>query len=349
MKEALEWYEEMHRKCDFRGKWVIREEAETDPKYGKEPWKRDVKELVELGVVNLDKPPGPTSHEVVAWIKRMFGLERAGHGGTLDPKVTGVLPVALAEATKVIHYVMLSGKEYVMVIQFHDAVKEEEVIENLKYLVGEIYQRPPLRSSVKRQLRTKKVYYIHVLEFWPERRMALVRVGSESGTYMRKLAHDLGLLVGTGAHMRELRRTRSGPFHEDWNLVRMQDLSEAKFLYDNYGDDSLLKKYIMPCEVATCHMPKIMIKDGAVDAVAHGANVSIRGVAALTDNMKKGDVVAVVSLKGELVAIAQALVSSQEALKMEKGWVAKTKRVIMKPGTYPDVWRKKKASQQEGG
>jgi predicted RNA-binding protein (TIGR00451 family) len=147
--------------------------------------------------------------------------------------------------------------------------------------------------------------------------------------------------------MRELRRTRSGPFHEDWNLVRMQDLSEAKYLYEHYKDDSLLKKYIMPCEVATCHMPKIMVKDGAVDAIAHGAHVAAPGIAALTDNMKKGDVVAVLSLKGELVAVAQALVSSEEALKMEKGWVAKTKRVIMKPGTYPDVWRRKK-SEQEG-
>ncbi len=348
MKEAIKWYEEMHKKCDFQGKWVIKQEAQTDFRYGKYPWERSTEELIRLGVINLDKPPGPTSHEVVAWIKRMFNLEKAGHGGTLDPKVTGVLPVALAEATKVIHYVMLAGKEYVMVVQFHDAVKEEDVIENLKYLVGEIYQRPPLRSSVKRQLRTKKVYYIHVIEFYPERRMALMRIGSESGTYMRKIAHDLGLLLGTGAHMRELRRTRSGPFHEDWNLVRLQELSEAKYIWENYKDDTYLRKVIMPCEVATCHMPKIMVKDGAVDAIAHGANVGAPGVAALTDNMKKGDVVAVVSLKGELVAIAQALVDAEEALKMEKGWVAKTRRVIMKPGTYPDVWRKKAKAEEKG-
>ncbi len=343
MKEALKWFEDMHQKCWFEGKWLIKKEAETDPRYGKYPWERSVEELLELGVINLDKPPGPTSHEVVAWIKKMFNLEKAGHGGTLDPKVTGVLPVALAEATKVIHYVMLSGKEYVMVIQFHDAVKEQDVIENLKYQVGEIYQRPPLRSSVKRQLRTKKVYYVHLIEFYPERRMALVRVGSESGTYMRKIAHDLGLLLGTGAHMRELRRTRSGPFHEDYNLVTMQELSEARYLYKEKNDDSLLKKFIMPCEYAICHMQKIMVNDGAVDAIAHGAHVAAPGVAAVTDGMKKGDTVAVVSLKGELVAIAQAQVSAKEALEMEKGWVAKTKRVIMKRGVYPSVWKKKES------
>jgi len=342
MKEAMRWLNDMHQKCDFHDNWLIKKETETDPRYGKYPWERTVEELLELGVINLDKPPGPTSHEVVAWIKRMFNLEKAGHGGTLDPKVTGVLPVALSEATKVIHYVMLSGKEYVMVIQFHDAFKEQDVIDKLRYLVGEIYQRPPLRSSVKRQLRSKKVYYIHLIEFYPERRMALARVGSESGTYMRKIAHDLGLLMGIGAHMRELRRTRSGPFHENYNLVTMQELSEAKFLWDYKKDDSLLKKYIMPCEYAVCHMQKIMVNDGAVDAIAHGAHVAAPGVVAVTSSMKRGDTVAVMSLKGELVAIAQAQVSAKEALEMERGWVAKTKRVIMKRGVYPAVWKKEK-------
>ncbi len=343
LKEAMQWYEQMHEKCYFEGKWLIKKEAETDPRYGKYPWERTTEELLELGVVNLDKPPGPTSHEVVAWIKRMFNLEKAGHGGTLDPKVTGVLPVAFKEATKVIHYVMLSGKEYVMVIQFHDAFKESEVIENLKYLVGEIYQRPPLRSSVKRQLRTKRVYYIHLIEFYPERRMAMVRVGSESGTYMRKIAHDLGLLMGIGAHMRELRRTRSGPFHEDYNLVTMQELSEAKFLWEKEGDDSLLRKYLMPCEYSVCHMQKVMVVDGAVDAIAHGAHVAAPGVAALTDGIRKGDVVAVLSLKGELVAIGEALMSSKEIMEAEKGWVVKTRRVVMKRGVYPSTWKKDKA------
>ncbi len=345
MKEAIKWFEEMHAKCAFDGKWVIREESETDERYGKYPWMRDVNELLKLGVINLDKPPGPTSHEVVAWVKRMFNLEKAGHGGTLDPKVTGVLPVALQEATKVIHYVMLSGKEYVMVIQLHDDVSEEELRSKLSLFVGEIYQRPPLRSSVKRQLRTKKVYYIHLLEYDRQARKALVRVGSESGTYMRKIAHDLGLLLGTGAHMRELRRTRSGPFHEDYNLVRMQELSEAKYLWEINKDDSLLKKYIMPCEYAVCHMGKVMVKDGAVDAIAHGAHVAAPGVAAVTNNIKKGDTVAIVSLKGELVAIGQALMDWEEMLKVEKGWVVKTKRVIIKPGTYPSVWKKRKGEK----
>nr|BAE96937.2 Cbf5 [Pyrolobus fumarii] [Pyrolobus fumarii 1A] len=227
----------------------------------------------------------------VAWIKRMFGLSKAGHGGTLDPKVTGVLPVALEEATKIIGMVVHTPKEYICVMQLHEPVEEKKLLEAIKVFTSTIYQRPPLRSSVKRSLRTKTIYEIELLEYTG--RYALMRVLCDPGTYMRKLCHDIGLYLGVGAHMRELRRTKSGPFREAYGLVKLQDLSEALYRWKQEGKDDLLRKYILPMEYAVAHLKKVVIRDSAVDAIAHGAHLAVPGIARLHADIKKGDVVAI--------------------------------------------------------
>ncbi len=346
--------EMLDRYAGLERRWLTRTPGEaTSPEHGVPPWARPLEQHIRLGVVPLDKPPGPTSHEVVAWVKRMFGLSKAGHGGTLDPKVTGVLPVALEEATKVIGLVVHTGKEYMCVMQLHRPVPEQELRRVLGLFVGEIYQRPPLRSSVKRALRTKRVYAIDLLEY--NGRYALMRIESEAGTYMRKICHDAGLLLGVGAHMRELRRTRSGPFSEARGLVRLQQLSEALYRWKREGSDDLLRRYILPVEYAVAHLPKIVIRDTAVDAVAHGANLAVPGVVRLHDGIEKGDTVALLTMKGELVAIAVAEMTSGEMLEARRGIAARIRRVVMKPGVYPPAWRKtrqaprpaKPATQQE--
>ncbi len=263
----------------------------------------------------------------------MFG------GGRGNPKVTGVLPVALENATKVIGNVVHTTKEYVMVVQLHSSVSEEKLRNVLREFIGKIYQRPPLRSSVKRTIRTRTIYYIELIEY--NGKYALMRVGCEAGTYMRKLAHDIGILLGVGAHMRELRRTRTGPFKEDFSLVKMQEVSEALYLWKNNNDERLLRRIILPVEVATAHLPKIVIRDTAVDAIAHGADLAVPGIVRLTKNVKKDSVVAIYTLKGELVALGKALYNAEEIANMNKGIVVKTKRVYMKPGVYPATWKKR--------
>ncbi|ABN70146.1 tRNA pseudouridine synthase B [Staphylothermus marinus F1] len=253
--------------------------------------------------------------------------------------MTGVLPVALANATKVIGNVIHTIKEYVMVIQLHTPVDNERLREVLRYFTGVIYQRPPLRSSVKRVIRTRRIHYIDLLEH--SDRYVLVRVGCEAGTYMRKLAHDIGLLLGVGAHMRELRRTRTGPYKEDETLVRMQEVSEALYLWRNKGDERYLRKIILPVETAIAHLPKIIIRDTAVDAVAHGAHLAVPGIVRLTKDVALNKTVAILTLKGELVALGTALKSAVEIANMKKGIVVRTKRVYMKPGIYPAVWKKR--------
>lgn len=253
--------------------------------------------------------------------------------------MTGVLPVALANATKVIGNVIHTVKEYVMVIQLHAPVDEERLRRVIKYFVGEIYQRPPLRSSVKRVIRKRKVLYIDLLEY--NEKYVLVRVGCEAGTYMRKLAHDIGLLLGVGAHMRELRRTRTGPYKEDETLVKMQEVSEALYLWREKGDERLLRHVVLPVETAIAHLSKVMIRDTAVDAIAHGAHLAVPGIARLTKDVAPGKMTAILTLKGELVALGEPVKSAGEIASMKRGIVVKTRRVYMKPGIYPSVWKKR--------
>jgi H/ACA ribonucleoprotein complex subunit 4 len=247
----------------------------------------------------------------------------------------------LANSTKVIGNVVHSVKEYVMVVQLHDSVDRKKLEEVVEYFKGQIYQKPPLRSSVKRAIRVKTIYDIEILD--QQGRYLLLRVLCDPGTYMRKLAHDMGLILGVGAHMRELRRTRTGPFKEDETMVTLQEVSEALYMWRNMGDERYLRKIILPVEVSTAHLPKIVILDTAVDALAHGADLAAPGVAMLTKNVEAGKTVAIYTLKGELVALGKALKNSEEIAKMDKGVVVKTSRVIMPRNVYPKCWRTKKS------
>jgi len=260
--------------------------------------------------------------------------------GRGDPKVTGVLPVGLAHSTKVIGSVVHSIKEYVVLVQLHELVPLSSIERACEYFKGKIFQKPPLRSSVKRTVRVKTIYDIEILDHYEK--YVLLRVLCDPGTYMRKLAHDLGLILGVGAHMRELRRTRTGPFREDETLVRLQTISEAIYLWKTSGREDLLRKIVLPVEVSVVHLPKVVIVDTAVDAIAHGADLAAPGVVMLTGDVKANSRAAVFTLKGELVALGRALRDAEEIAKMEKGIVVKTTRVIMPRGVYPDYWRRRK-------
>ncbi len=296
---------------------------------------RPLEEYIKYGLIVVDKQAGPTSHEIVAWVKRLLELDRAGHGGTLDPKVTGVLPIGLQESTKVVQALLESGKEYVCVMRTHTDVEESRVIGALGLFVGEIYQRPPVRSSVRRRLRTRVIYRIDYHE--GDGRNWLFRVACQSGTYIRKLCYDVGEILGCGAHMQELRRSRSGPFTEA-DLVSMYDLSEALDLLKEEGDEAMLRRVIRPMEDALGLLPKIWVRDSAVDALCNGAALAMPGVLRLSSGIEKGSMVAVLTQRGETVALMGAEASTEEVAGAEKGIAAKPLRVIMRRGTYPRMW-----------
>jgi len=254
-----------------------------------------------------------------------------------------VLPVALQRMTRVVGSVIHSDKEYVCVMQLHKPVEEERLREVLNMFVGTIYQRPPLRSSVKRALRTKRIHRIDLLEYTGK--YALLHIECEAGTYMRKLCWDAGLILGVGAHMRELRRTRTGPFHEDRNLVWMNHIAYALIRLREEGKDDLLRKYVLPGEYSICHLPKVAVRDSAVESIVHGASLAVPGVAMLHEGIKKGDTVALLTLKGELIGLAKAQMTSEEIMQAEKGIAFKPQRIILEPGLYPRAW---KAKEQKG-
>ena len=332
---------EFIKKLDMRGgivsEYLVRHEEE-EAEYGTYPWERPARMHLELGVINLDKPPGPTSHEVSAWVKRIVDVSKAGHAGTLDPGVSGVLPIALEKATKVIGVVTHTSKEYVVLMRIHRDVEQKLLERTISLFVGEIYQRPPLRSSVKRTLRKRRIHEIEILEI--DGRSVLMRVKTDPGTYIRKLCHDIGLILGVGAHMAELRRIATGPFREDETLVSLHRLSEAMHLYRK-GDESLMRKYVLPVEYSVSHLPKIIIRNSAVDSIAHGAMLAVPGVSMVNRAITKGDLVALFTVKGELVAIGIAEMSGEEMILRDKGIAVKVSRVIMSPNVYPAMWKRK--------
>ena len=221
-------------------------------------------------------------------------------------------------------------------MQVHADVSESTLRHVLNEFTGEIYQKPPLRASVKREPRKRFIYQLMVHEI--DGRTVLFTCSCQAGTYVRKLCSDIGEVLGCGAHMRELRRTRSGPLTEDSGLVNLHELSSAVTEYQK-GNESSLRAIIKPMEVALGALPQIVIRDSAVDAICHGADLAVPGVVKLDSAIEKNKPVALFTLKGEAVALGRALMTSREILDQEKGVTAKTERVLMERGTYPAIWK----------
>ena len=311
-----------------------RAEEDHNTSLGLPPEARNLQQMLKRGVVIVDKVPGPTSHEVVAWVRKLMELDHVGHGGTLDPKVTGVLPVTLEDSTKCVQALLDSGKEYVTVMRTHEDVEEKHLVEVLKQFEGEIYQRPPLRSAVSRRLRTRVIYRIEYLEGGG--RNWLFKVACQSGTYIRKLCSDVGEVLGCGADMHELRRTRSGPFTEA-QAVTLYDIADAMDLYKE-GDEAPLKKIIHPVEEALALLPHVWVRDSAVEAICTGAQLAVPGILRLESGIEPKGLIAVMTQRNEAVALMKAEMNTDTIVKEEHGIAAIPERVIMIRGIYPKSW-----------
>lgn len=287
------------------------------------------------GIVVVDKPRGPSSHQVAAWVGEILGAE-VGHAGTLDPQVSGVLVVMLGRAVRLARLLLRHDKEYVCVLRLHGDVEEARVREVAAGFVGRLYQRPPRRSAVKRQLRIRRVHALEVLEV--RGRLVLFRVQCDAGTYIRSLCHHLGLVIGCGGQMVELRRTRSGAFGEE-QAVTLHALKDASVRAAE-GDPCPLGSLVLPVEAAVPDLKVIVIGDRAVDAVCHGAVLAGVGVLELP-TFRAGETVALVTKKGELVALARTLIESAATAPGRTGLVATPETVFMAPGTYPRGWASK--------
>jgi len=319
---------------------LVKSQDNTNPDYGCYPEKRDMESLFQYGVINLDKVSGPTSHEVVSWVRKILGITTAGHGGTLDPKVTGVLPCALGKATRVLSALLSAGKEYIGVLFLHSVEPQERIEKVFKLFTGKLYQRPPIKSSVARKLRIREIYYNKVLEV--NENHVLFRVGCEAGTYVRKLCFDIGEALCSGGHMLELRRTRVGHFIEDDRLVTLQNLKDAYTIYQTEGDERYLRKIIFPMEKMVAHLPKIFVRDSAVDALCHGADLAAAGCCYIDARIKVGVQVAYMTLKKELIGFGTVSKDAMVIFKAKSGIVAKTNKIFMEREIYPRWAEKRK-------
>ena len=307
--------------------------------FGSSPLKRPITEYVKSGFINVDKPSNPSSHEVVSWIKRILKVEKTGHSGTLDPKVTGCLIVCIDRATRLVKSQQNAGKEYVAVFNLHSAVENiQKVTQGLEKLRGALFQRPPLISAVKRQLRVRSVYDSKLLDYDQERNIGVFWVSCEAGSYIRTMCVHLGLMLGVGGQMIELRRVRSGIQGEKEGMVTMHDILDAQWAYENHKDETYLRRVIKPLEGLLIAHKRIFIKDSAVNAVCYGAKVLLPGILRYEDGIEVDQEIVIVTTKGEAVALAIALMTTSTMASCDHGVAAKLKRVIMERDTYPRKW-----------
>ena len=270
----------------------------------------------------------------------MLRVEKTGHSGTLDPKVTGSLIVCVERATRLVKAQQSAGTEYVCVAKLHSAPPGgvQQVARAIETLTGALFQRPPLISAVKRQLRVRTIYKSKMYEFDAERNLVVFWVSCEAGTYIRTLCVHLGLLLGTGGHMQELRRVRSGILGEANNMVTMHDVLDAQWVYDNLKDEAYLRRVIMPLEVLLTNYKRCVVKDSAVNAVCYGAKLMVPGLLRVESGIEVGEEVVLMTTKGEAIAVGVAQMNTAVALTCDHGVVAKIKRVVMERDTYPRRW-----------
>ena len=267
-------------------------------------------------------------------------VEKTGHSGTLDPKVTGCLIVCIDRATRLVKSQQGAGKEYVCVIRMHDKLPggEAQFARALETLTGALFQRPPLISAVKRQLRIRTIHESKLYEFDNERQLGVFWVSCEAGTYIRTLCVHLGLLLGVGAHMQELRRVRSGAMDETKDLVTLHDVLDAQWLHDNNRDEAYLRKVIAPLESLLMSYKRIVVKDSSVNAICYGAKLMLPGLLRFEKGIEIHEEIVLMTTKGEAIALAYAQMSAVEMSSCDHGVVAKIKRVIMERDLYPRRW-----------
>ncbi|MEK6823479.1 MAG: RNA-guided pseudouridylation complex pseudouridine synthase subunit Cbf5 [Nanoarchaeota archaeon] len=228
---------------------------------------KSLKELLEFGIINIDKSSGPTSFNISDFVRKKLNLRKTSHLGTLDPKVTGVLPIALNRACKLTGFFLGEDKEYVGIMRMHENVELEEIKKMIKEkFLGKIIQMPPVKSRVKRVEREREIISFEILE--NKGKDYLFKTEVQGGTYIRKLIDDLGKELGVGAHMLELRRIRAGIFKED-SIVNLYEFEKAVDEYEN-GNEESLRKIIFPAEIVGEIYPAVEIKKDNLKKILTG-------------------------------------------------------------------------------
>ncbi|MBM3229339.1 RNA-guided pseudouridylation complex pseudouridine synthase subunit Cbf5 [Candidatus Parvarchaeota archaeon] len=309
---------------------ITKPHQQTDPAFGKPPQQRSVEQLLECGIVYVDKPCGHSSHEISAYVKKILGAGKAGHPGTLDPEVSGVLPVGIGTGTRIIGHLAHDKKEYVGIMRTKKCIDAKSISKLFEKFTGTIKQIPPKMSAVRKRMRDRKVYYLNLAEY--EVNDYLFQVGCQAGTYIRTLCSDMGKEIG-GAQLHELRRISVGNITEQ-DCCTLQLLSDAYWEYRQHGREDAIRALVRTPE-SVIGAKSVVVKDSAVDSVCSGAALCVPGVAAADEGIMAGEEVAIKTLKGELVGFGIASMASSQILHNSAGVAVRTDSVVMKKGIYP--------------
>ncbi|MDP6869646.1 MAG: RNA-guided pseudouridylation complex pseudouridine synthase subunit Cbf5 [Candidatus Poseidoniaceae archaeon] len=316
---------------------ILDDEAKTSSKHGCAPENRTIEQLLDSGFILLDKAPGPSSHQISAWARDMMGLEKLGHGGTLDPFATGVLPLLSGKAMRLTGRILTHEKSYLAIFKFGMEIDRATLDEVMGKMTGKVYNVPPEISAVRVQVRTRKISKFEILDV--DGKLVLALIECEAGTYVRTMARDLGLFLDTAVELKELRRPSSGAFDLSMS-VTMQQLTDAYWLWKNNDDESALRRILHPVESMLDDLPRLVVKDGAAAALSHGAPLNRPGVVSVPEDLSIGSEVLLCTLKGEAVAIAKLSQHSNIIPEMTQGEIAKPHTVLMVEDTYPRSWGK---------
>jgi H/ACA ribonucleoprotein complex subunit 4 len=321
--------------------FISKYENEEISNLTKSPFKRDLTELVKKGFVIIDKDVGPTSHTTAENLKNLlkdnsFEISKAGHSGTLDPKVSGILIAGIENSTRLMEYMLKSDKVYICLIHIHTSLNFEKIEKCIKEnFVGKIKQLPPIVSAVKREERIREIYSIDILDKTQDNKYLILKVSCQHGTYMRKLCTDIGEKLNTKAQMAELRRVKAGPFKENDKNFPMISLDKLRNLFSLYQKnkeniiyETELRKYIFPYEFLLKDFKKIIIQDTAIESLSHGRDLAMPGIIKFEKGIKKDEIIGLFSSKFELVAIGKSLMEEKELKKNEKGLVVKTNKIF---------------------
>lgn len=289
------------------------------------------------GLLNIDKPLRRTSHDVVAKLRRVLGVQKIGHTGTLDPLATGVMVICVGKATKIARFLVGLDKEYwatmrlggesdtldahgnISISERFPDISFEELHRVFRRFIGQQEQIPPMFSAVKhrgqplyrlarqgktveRQPRQVYIRSLEICRFEPPR--VAFQVSCSSGTYIRVLAADIGKQLGFGAYLLELRRTRLGPFRCEDALPLAQALKLAKA--------GRLGEQLMPVSRGLEEYPRLVVHPWAAFRVLHGQPMTKEIFQKVAPGAQKGDEVRIVDPQGRLLAMAQLLVHSHQ-------------------------------------
>ena len=316
-------------------KLILDSKAETNNAIGGHPDSRSVEQRLASGFILLDKPAGPTSHQVASWVRDLFGLERLGHGGTLDPFATGVLPLLAGKSMKVTKKILTHKKTYIAIFRCAEEPDDASLETAMSRLTGRVYNVPPEISAVKVQVRTRKISNFEIIE--RNGNDILTRIDCEAGTYVRTMARDLGLMLGYKVELKELRREKSGRF-ELSKCVTLQEVADAYWLWKECDKPEALLKMIHPVEKLVLDLPAAHVKDSAAAAIAHGAPLLRPGIVDVDGGISSGKEIAIFTLKDELVGIVKLTVDTNQLPNMDSGEVARPSMVLLEQDLYPRRW-----------